>query len=274
MTKAGNKGFTLIELLVVISIIGMLSSVVLAALTSARNKAYVARGNTFNTNIRSALFDYSTVAFPLNEGVGNTVTDEVSKIQIQFTDSSVWAPVDSPSGGGTSIILDGTKTGDFLQAVMPSPHSDGFTMSVWVKTTDTSTLRYIFSNRQFGPNPGLVGLAINSGNVYTQLNGSLPVTSNGFVNNGQWHHIVWSNGNSNTSIYIDGALDKGPTSHPRSSPSITPLPRLGGDPATSDGSDRFIGRIDDFRLYAKSLTASEIQTIYAQGLERLNIAQK
>ncbi len=39
MHSSHQKGFTLIELLVVISIVGLLSSVVLAALSGARNKA-------------------------------------------------------------------------------------------------------------------------------------------------------------------------------------------------------------------------------------------
>jgi prepilin-type N-terminal cleavage/methylation domain-containing protein len=53
-----NKGFTLIELLVVIAIIGILSSVVLASLNSARNKGATAaaKANMANTRAQAEIF--------------------------------------------------------------------------------------------------------------------------------------------------------------------------------------------------------------------------
>lgn len=53
-----NKGFTLIELLVVVAIIGLLASVVLASLNSARGKARDAKRLSDLEQIRTALAMY------------------------------------------------------------------------------------------------------------------------------------------------------------------------------------------------------------------------
>lgn len=71
MRATPERGFTLIELLVVISIIGILSSVVLASLNSARSKAYDAKRVSDLTTIRTALELYysSNNSYP-NPGWG------------------------------------------------------------------------------------------------------------------------------------------------------------------------------------------------------------
>ncbi|MFA6408315.1 MAG: type II secretion system protein [Candidatus Paceibacterota bacterium] len=64
------RGFTLIELLVVIAIIGILSSVVLASLNTARNKANDARRASDMHSIQMALEMYRTsnTGYPVTTG--------------------------------------------------------------------------------------------------------------------------------------------------------------------------------------------------------------
>lgn len=68
-----NKGFTLIELLIVIAVIGILSSVVVVALTSARNKA----GNvSVKTNLYT-IRNQAEIYFSNNQDYTNICSDGV-----------------------------------------------------------------------------------------------------------------------------------------------------------------------------------------------------
>jgi len=76
--KTKSSGFTLIELLVVIAIIGILASIVLVSLNSARNKGKDARVISDIQQIRTALnAGYNGIGYPdlkNNANTGSTVT--------------------------------------------------------------------------------------------------------------------------------------------------------------------------------------------------------
>ncbi len=94
MTKKFNRGFTLIELLVVIAIIGILSSVVLASLNTARGKGSDAAVKSNLNNIRAQAeiyLDDPTAGAGTYGGVGTG----------SVTNAGVWT-------GGTGVCSAGT----------------------------------------------------------------------------------------------------------------------------------------------------------------------
>lgn len=79
MLKRKTRGFTLIELLVVIAIIGILSSVVLASLNTARTKARDAQRMQTVKSLKTAIELYATTngVYPQygSEGTGYAVSN-------------------------------------------------------------------------------------------------------------------------------------------------------------------------------------------------------
>ncbi len=114
-----NKGFTLIELLVVIAIIGILSSVVLASLNSARNKGADAniKANLANARAQAELYydgnssSYNTLCTAAG-GISGIVAglNAVSSDVDCFAATSTWALSAQLKSVSTYWCVDNTGT--------------------------------------------------------------------------------------------------------------------------------------------------------------------
>ncbi len=116
-----QKGFTLIELLVVIAIIGILSSVVLASLNSARNKGANAAVKSNLANIRAQaeiVYDsatpnsYDTVCADTTVAAGVTAAGNAGGGTGACVDAATaWAasaPLKAAEGSNTDWCVDST----------------------------------------------------------------------------------------------------------------------------------------------------------------------
>ena len=133
-----SRGFTLIELLVVISIIGLLASIVLAALGGSRNKARISGGLAFSAELSHDFFAYDSARWRFEEGAGSFAYDDARTYPATIATSTSTFTTDTPTGQGYALAIASNyneipQTG-FLKP-LTNPPTRGFIFATWFKAT-------------------------------------------------------------------------------------------------------------------------------------------
>jgi len=145
---------------------------------------------------------------------------------------------------GTWIELDSTMQETIFAKQHPGANSYGiFTVGY-----------YVASNG--GPIPGQPGEL-----YYHAANNEGNASSSTLLSAGVWHHVAVVFSSTNCDLYIDGNPSgsfSGNFSVPNDTSAITSIGDWGADVGIG-----MVGRIDDFRIYNRALSSSEVSQLYA-----------
>jgi len=268
-----EKSFTLIELLVVIAIIGLLASIIYVSLSGASEEAKIANSLSFEAQIYHLMGINAAGIWDFNEGVGATTAIDMSGNSNNGTINGATykcSGSDTPGHEGCSLEFNG------INSYISIPNSSIFniqtlTICAWVNFSDNSN-SFIFEkgnvNTQyslFSHGTDIVFRTKPIGGAYDTLSTS---KTNAEITNGKWHFLTATFNGKVKNLYVDGELKltRNWDHVIETNPNGSSIGRFGGTTA----GYYFTGFIDSVRIYEQALPSTEIQKLYAQGIEKYN----
>jgi len=278
-----NKSFTLIELLVVIVIIGILAGVIMISTSSSIDKANFAKAQAFSSTVQNELLLNLVSEWTFDEGT-TVIGDTAQNIDVRDTFSSNHGTVNGNPKirGGSDCVLGkclefdgGNSYVDYGEDVSLKNIGKFITISTWIKRKNDDIIsRYIISNDRDTPPPsGGYSLRISS-NV---LNGQMTTASNSSkrsvyglaIEKESWTHVVFIFNGATLSLFQNGK-NAGNTTVSNDGIEEAPLAlRMGVLSYNAPTYYKFIGLIDEFRIYNSALTISQIKQNYIAGLNSM-----
>lgn len=215
-----SRGFTLIELLVVISIIGLLSSVVMASVTAARKQGMIAAGQKFDAHTHSAFYDDLVLSWDFDRdtaGSGSIIDLSGKGNNLGYTTGPglLTGPssVQNVFKTGKSFYKDSNhvaQTGTLSVGVpLKDPPTGNFTISFWLYPTSIgAATNYLSSLSGTTEKTWKFAYATGgtSGFTFSLRAGSLKDVSVGQLPLNTWHHIAAVCNTNKIGVYVNGKL--------------------------------------------------------------------
>jgi prepilin-type N-terminal cleavage/methylation domain-containing protein len=286
MTISNFRTFTLIELLVVIAIVGLLSTIVLVSTSGLREQAEIAKTLTWARSIDSTLGPEAVGIWNFDEGVENTCPDgkdvcDISGWNNHGTMYNFILPqgyvTDTPSSHGHALSFDGVD--DYVDVGRKDVfETNEGTMEVWFKANAVSHKVISFTRSDHN---GFLRIVYDNTNhrvysearLYTEAYPYrwIVIGPAGTVFPDKWTHVLVTQDGVVARLYVNGEFKAIATQGADITAWLADINADGRylQIGRSHSTDYFDGLIDEVRIYSTALTASQIQSHYYAGLNKL-----